>query len=299
MAFDKGFDFRGTTGFVTDPPGATYVLGDSYPTTRNGVTFGWTFFPGTVAGADESNTVDPRLAGINSSASQNHFEIDLPAPGKYIFYCALGNAGAAQPSYIVSVRDPPNTIWSMLPPATLAGQFSDPNGNVWSAAQWPANQTGVLLTFAGSVCDILFARSTAPQWVVAHVRLVQAPAFLAAGSLGQFSLSGKNAFNKLRPGGLGGAFLLGGGAAGPGVRPAGLGGAFLLGGGQAGARAAAPAATGAFVLTGGQAERKRPPPIGEAGSFALTGGEAFVACLHPLAVGLGVKAGLRGPLSNG
>ena len=37
-----GFDYRATFGFVNDPPGDTYVLASTaYPTTFNGVTFGW------------------------------------------------------------------------------------------------------------------------------------------------------------------------------------------------------------------------------------------------------------------
>jgi hypothetical protein len=40
--WQQGFDFRNTAAFVTDPPGDTYVLPTTkYPTTVNGVTFGW------------------------------------------------------------------------------------------------------------------------------------------------------------------------------------------------------------------------------------------------------------------
>ena len=51
--------------FVTDPPGDTDVLPTTtYPTTGNGVTFGWvnTYF---VQGRDRNAKLDPRLAGIN------------------------------------------------------------------------------------------------------------------------------------------------------------------------------------------------------------------------------------------
>ena len=38
-----GFDFRASSNYVMDPPGDTYVLpSTAYPTTFNGVNFGWT-----------------------------------------------------------------------------------------------------------------------------------------------------------------------------------------------------------------------------------------------------------------
>ena len=50
--WQQGFDFRATSTYVTDPPTSTYVLASTaYPTTVNGVTFGW------------ANTVAGRLAG--------------------------------------------------------------------------------------------------------------------------------------------------------------------------------------------------------------------------------------------
>src|SRR5581483_4227258 len=60
--WQQGFDFRATSTYVTDPPTSTYVLaGTSYPTSRNGATFGWAN-TALVQSRDRNTMVDPRLA---------------------------------------------------------------------------------------------------------------------------------------------------------------------------------------------------------------------------------------------
>src|SRR5208337_649973 len=96
-AWDPGFDFRNTSTFVTDPTGYTHVLpSTTYPTTVNGVTFGWAT-PGLVQGFDRNTAVDPRLAGINyaMNGSPATFYVDLPSPGTYELALAMGDEGAS------------------------------------------------------------------------------------------------------------------------------------------------------------------------------------------------------------
>jgi len=96
--WQQGFDFRNTSTFVTDPPGDTYVLSTmTYPTTVNGVTFGWTT-PNLVQGRDRSTSVDPRLAGINyvSNGAPATFYVNLPSPGTYNLSLAMGDDGYEQ-----------------------------------------------------------------------------------------------------------------------------------------------------------------------------------------------------------
>src|SRR5271157_2715224 len=93
--WQQGFDFRNTKAFVSDPSGSTYVLPTlAYPTTVNGVTFGWanTFL---VEGRDRNATLDPRLAGVNlvTNGSPATFYVDLPSAGTYNVALALGDAG--------------------------------------------------------------------------------------------------------------------------------------------------------------------------------------------------------------
>src|SRR5271165_5175050 len=93
-----GFDFRNTAAFVTDPPGDTYVLSTTaYPTTVNGVTFGW-MKPSPVGARDRNAKFDPRLAGINyvSNNSPATFYVDLPSAGIYNLSLAMGDASVSQ-----------------------------------------------------------------------------------------------------------------------------------------------------------------------------------------------------------
>jgi len=120
MAWDKGFNFRGTSGYVTDGANETYVLlGDAYPVTRNGVTFGWLSAPSS---GDRDSTIDRRLAGINytanDGASQRDFQIDLPAAGDYIISLALGDHGFTQ-TY---------QYWRLLDNTTVLATIADTDG---------------------------------------------------------------------------------------------------------------------------------------------------------------------------
>lgn len=103
MAFDVGFDFRGTLGFVTDPLFGVAVLGESYPhtyTNANGdsINAGW---DSGVSFYDNNATYDARLAGANyhvNDASQPKFVVDLssgsaPGAGTYLVDLAAGDGG--------------------------------------------------------------------------------------------------------------------------------------------------------------------------------------------------------------
>src|SRR5271165_4650423 len=95
QAFQAGFDFRNTSNFVSDPPGDTYVLPTMmYPTTVNGLTFGWTNI-NLVQGRDRNNGLDPRLAGVNlaTNGMPATFYVDLPTAGTYNLSLAMGDAG--------------------------------------------------------------------------------------------------------------------------------------------------------------------------------------------------------------
>src|SRR5271157_6482568 len=81
--WQQGFDFRHTAGFVTDPPGDTYVLSTTaYPTKGGGTTYGWAK-TSLVQGRDRNAGLDPRLAGINfvNNGAPATFNVDLPSPG--------------------------------------------------------------------------------------------------------------------------------------------------------------------------------------------------------------------------
>jgi hypothetical protein len=99
MAFDMGFDFRGTVGLVTDPAFAVFVdTADAYPhtyTNSNGFSLnaGWTVQPGA---DDVSALNDPRIAGEHRSSVPITFRADLgsgsaPGAGVYTIDLAAGS----------------------------------------------------------------------------------------------------------------------------------------------------------------------------------------------------------------
>lgn len=181
MPNDFGFDFRNTQAFVTDPSYATYVIGDTYPTTRtvNGVsvTFGWETFTGG-AGRDRSNTVDSRLAGINFTANTIAtitFRVDLPASGAWNIGLALGDAAAgnAQTNYVV-VEDGTTPLITFSPLSTSTTVFGDAAGNTWTPAAWPGSNVTVSKTFASTICRVVLGGTVAiNSSCIAHLRLTQ------------------------------------------------------------------------------------------------------------------------------
>lgn len=146
-----GINFRQTSGYVTDGASDTYCLGEAYPTTRGGLTFG---FPASAA-ADMRNratSVDARLAGgygrANASATVD-FRLDLPAPGQYDISLALGDANHAQ-NHRVLIKDNATTLHT-INVATPIAEWADATGATYEfSPAWVSGQTPVRLTFAST-----------------------------------------------------------------------------------------------------------------------------------------------------
>jgi len=152
--WQQGFDFRGSSGFVTDPVGDTYViLTTIYPTMGDLTTYGW-YYGATFSALDRNNTFDPRLAGINSTTNGQpaNFYVDLPSPGTYNLSLAMGDAGyqACFTLCQITFYDGNNLLWTVNGSAVNEGYFYDMQGNSWSAAQWPANNVSQQMTLAGT-----------------------------------------------------------------------------------------------------------------------------------------------------
>ena len=169
QTWQAGFDFRSTQGFVTDPPGNNYVLAANtmYPTTGNGVTFGWTSTGNKqLAGLDRNATVDPRLAGMNyvpNNVTPAVFQVDLPTPGVYNVSLAIGDSGnfSMCASCKIEFRDGSNSLFVLTVSGGIAlGSFVDANGNVWSAASWPTSNTTRQITLSGTHLTVLLGTGT-------------------------------------------------------------------------------------------------------------------------------------------
>ena len=153
-AWAIGFDFRSTSTYVTDPPGDTYVLpSTAYPTTFNGVNFGWTNV-NLVQGRNRSMGVDPRLAGMDfaSNGSPATFYVDLPASGTYNLSLALGDAGYQSCTIGCQIQflDGTTVLGTLVEGSNNAAYFYDAQGHNWSAAKWPTSNVSLEVAIAGS-----------------------------------------------------------------------------------------------------------------------------------------------------
>ena len=157
MSWDKGFDFRATSGYVTDPTDCTYVLADAYGTVRNGVTFGW---EDSISGQgrDRVNSVDPRLAGVNYQSNNNvskRFRVDLPAAGDYDIRLAVGDAANNANNQQWEIYDGSTLLGGVGPSSINAGRWLDATGALlYSSALWVANNVAVRYTFAGTILRV-------------------------------------------------------------------------------------------------------------------------------------------------
>lgn len=170
MAWDKGFNFRGTVGYVADGANETYIVGDSYPTTRNTVTFGWIGGLGTFA--DRSAANDRRLAGINYNNATSVFQVDLIAAGAFTVHLGLGDqAGGGNAGCAVVVKDSGSTLATVNFNANVGNVFTDATGAVLNNTTWPAGEVGAALTFATTTLTLTF---TSPgYWTMAHLFVSQ------------------------------------------------------------------------------------------------------------------------------
>lgn len=168
----KGINFRqlAVHPSATDSADDTYwhrAAAEAFPTaTRSPFTggFGRDTSTGVAfnAGAERSGTgVDARLAGIVSNAGaggNTAIKITLPnGAGDYRCRVALGDRLAARSGMNIRVKDGATSLHYVSGIATgAADSFSDINGTIHTAANWPANNTTVLLTFTGTVATFEF-----------------------------------------------------------------------------------------------------------------------------------------------
>jgi hypothetical protein len=193
MTWIKGFNFRATIAYVTDGADETYVLGSTnqspepYPTTRNGVTFGYTDTDnGTLQDRDRDSTNDRRLAGGHRpDESGTHFltifRVDLPAIGDYIIRLALGDATTACGSGTLTyarIRDNGNVLATLSGTTSAAQRFLDATGVERTNLNWVANNLSITKTFTSTIFELVLGdgATSAVQWPVAHLYLEQVPA---------------------------------------------------------------------------------------------------------------------------
>lgn len=184
MAFDLGFNYRSTAGYVTDPSYGVPVLSETYPhtyTAANGysINAGWATAPST---ADRSNTNDPRIAGINYHGSTDlDFTVDLssgsaPGAGTYTVDIAMGDAGSSNDDSYLLLDTSTTLIDATNGGAGIggigAGSFYDATVSIVTASTTWTGAT-VSKTFATTTA-ILRLKPIISTNTVAHFRLTLA-----------------------------------------------------------------------------------------------------------------------------
>lgn len=179
-AADIGINFRSTAGYCTDPANTTYVLAETYPTTRNSWTFGW---DGGLEYDDRNSGIDCRLAGAHKWANNQTprvFRIDLLSAGSKDIHIALGDASADRAYQYVEVYDNATLLLTIdKSSGTTAPAWYDAGGNLRSsAALWTANEVAFNATFASTTCYVKLGHPSAGTGYssISHVRIYDAAA---------------------------------------------------------------------------------------------------------------------------
>lgn len=182
MAWDKGFNFRASSGYVSDGANETYVLADDgYPTTRNGVTFGW---DGLDSGQDRDRDsgVDRRLAGIvfaNNGGTQYNFRVDLNSTGDYEINLAMGDTGGGQDYQYCQFKDNTSVLRTIDDSdGTAFNNYDDATGVNRAEAAWPGSNAKDTQTFATTIFFLLVGTpgSEASATTIAHLFLSEVAA---------------------------------------------------------------------------------------------------------------------------
>lgn len=176
MSINWGFNFRQTSGFVTDGTNESPALGELYPHSfGNGATAGWTNNGGgTLTGRDRSSSVDRRLAGIVTigSGATSTFQVDLPASGSYSIRLAMGDESFSAPTTKVVIKDGTTVLATIGSHNVAADQFYDTTDTAYSGANWPGSNTANTYSFAGSTLNVDLVGGASGA-VIAHLFVSQ------------------------------------------------------------------------------------------------------------------------------
>jgi hypothetical protein len=169
---DIAFNFRANSSYVLDGSGQTYVLCDAYPTTRAGVTMGWTDTSNCVP-ADRTTSNDVRLAGINylPAGVTSDFKVDLTAlggAGNYDIRIALGDPVSAFIGQSLVVKDNTSTLFS-IGGSQNNNEFIDASNVARTAAAWPGSNVAIRVTVTSSF--LVFTMGGSSYNTLAHISI--------------------------------------------------------------------------------------------------------------------------------
>lgn len=185
-AFDVGFNFRDTLGYVTDPAG-TYFCNNSinaYPTVFGGTyTGGWHDggTGGAFVAADRRSSVDPRLAGIvytsrNTGTERPRFQLDGVQGLNLDIHVAAGDAAGGDPVLFSLYDGDPYSGGTLIvtqgPTNIVANEWVDATGVIRGPdTDWVANESPVTHTFVNNSFYCVLPYVSGSAIVISHIRL--------------------------------------------------------------------------------------------------------------------------------
>ena len=186
-------DFRNTDGFVNDPPNYNPVLlTTNYPTTVNGVSFGW-----TTPGLRKVKTAIPSsILGWRACPAQNGTPSTFSStclPLTYSLALAMGDdASGTQCGTQCQVQflDGSTVVATVTGGPTNQGYFYDAVGNNWSDANWPTNNVSQQVTIAGNALTVVVGtnNATGDLTPIASLAVTQIPTFTLSASPSSLSV---------------------------------------------------------------------------------------------------------------
>src|SRR5271166_4816143 len=207
MQYDVGIDFRGTKGYVIDPAYAVFDncvndgIAQQTRANSNGQSVTWQWSQKCNAAVDQSNGIDPRVAGIGNVYTASGGEtltITVPQPGTYNIGFATGSAtgnqcgGGKCPNFIFKDGVSGSQLFTVNPNNPGSGNFIDAANKNWTAAQWPSSNQMQPVTLTGTKLTVSMAAGNAPS--IAHIRItyVQQQSFSLSASPASLSVAQGN-----------------------------------------------------------------------------------------------------------
>jgi len=171
--FFASFNFRASEGYVSDGINETFVGADLYPTTRDGLTFGWETLP--EGRRDRDDTADRRLVGMHFTRDFTaKFRVDLPASGTYLVSTAGHDATYIVSEVVATILDDTTALANL--DSTSAG-FS-PSAEVWTQDNvavaegiWTSSPTATTFAFGSTIFRYQMEVLSPPPNIISHITI--------------------------------------------------------------------------------------------------------------------------------
>jgi hypothetical protein len=169
---DGGFDFRNTSGYVTDPANCTYVLLET-SATRGGFTFGWDQVANNVGVSDRNSGTDARLAGvfIDYGPPVSTFTVSSGfSAGTYNIDLALGDYSYTHANLKAEFFDNTTSLFAVSGSTSGSNRFLDATGVARTPSGWVSSHAlKTSQSFASSTFVVKIGDGTNTS-TIAHVR---------------------------------------------------------------------------------------------------------------------------------